>query len=529
VKSREQVMIVDPRRTPPRHPPNRRIRSPRTPDRNRRALSGGTLPAIAPFVIAVLAGACGAPAPEPAEGEALVLQVLPFEVQGQEEGADYVGWAVAVSLSNDLARSEDLRLLSVPEDGEPSAARGANRAIAGTLVRGADATEARLRMLDPTDDRVLWETRVSGRGTYLMQLVSRMARQTIRALDASDPEVYRYIGNVTGGPEMSETMLAEQALDTWLAGDLKGFLQASSSLVAQFGDDPAAHAIDAWALMISWDAAPLTETRLTRLRERLVELDRVDPASPYDEIIQAYVYRSSGQPDEARTLYTRVLAQDDLSSAARAWVLRQRSFTFLQTGNGAAARRDAERAVELDPSNAPSHVALSKALEAVGDLDGAVLSSKRALDLQPSSWRQHQRLSLVLIRGGKFDEATPPVDRACQLSEAQEPCANLAVALQRAGREAEARRAGEYAESLPASRWGYYNLACYQALAGRKSAALASLRRSVDLGFADNLITTDPDLDSLRDDAEFRSILSVVEERLRSRQRLSTSVFPWQA
>jgi Flp pilus assembly protein TadD/TolB-like protein len=458
-----------------------------------------------------------------------VIRVLPFEVLGQEEGADYVGWAFAQSLASGLAQSKDLSVLEVSQGGRHSAGEGAMRLITGTVTREAEAIHAELRLLDAVEDQLLWETEVSSEGEDLPALASRLARRTVHAVEASCPELYRYIGNVTGGPEMSESLLAERALDAWRGGDLKEFLQASSNLVAQFGEDPAAHAIDAWALMISWDAAPLTETRLTRLRERLVELDRVDSSSPYDEIIQGYVYRSSGQPDQARALYTRVLAQKDLSYAARAWVLRQRSFTYLQAGNAAAARRDAEQAVGLDPSNAASHVALSKALEAAGDLDDAVLNSKRALDLQPASWRQHQRLGLVLIRGGKFDEAPPPIDRACQLSETQEPCANLAVALQRAGREAEARRAGEYAGSLPGSRWGFYNLACYQALAGEKAAAIDSLRRSIELGYADNLITTDPDLDSLRDDAEFVSIEAAVDERLRSRQSLSTSVFPWQA
>jgi len=299
--------------------------------------------------------------------------------------------------------------------------------------------------------------------------------------------------------------------------------------VAHFGDDPAAHAIDAWAQMISWDAAPLSESRLTRLKESLVELNRVDPESPYDEIMLGYVYRSSGQPDQARALYSGVLSRSDLSSVARSWVLRQRSFTFLQAGNAAAARDDAREAVQLDPSHASAHVALSKASEAMGDLDGAVLHSNRALELQPSSWRQHQRVGLVYIRGEKFEEAAATIGRACQLSESQEPCANLAVALLRAGHETEALRAGEYAGSLAGSRWGFYNLACFQTLAGNKAAALDSLHKSIELGFADILITTDPDLDSLRDDRRFREIEADVEDRISSREKLSTSVFPWQA
>jgi Flp pilus assembly protein TadD/TolB-like protein len=480
------------------------------------------------LAFAALASGCGRESSEATDDRPFLVQVLPFEVRGQEEGADYVGRAIAGSIANNLSGSEDLRLLEVPERGEPGA-DVATRLITGSLKRTGGAIRAQLQLLDPTKDEVLWETEVPSDTADLSRLAHRLAMQAIRSMEVSYPVLYEYIGDIRSGPEMSESPLKSEAIDAWLKSDTKKLLQASSTLLAHFGDDPAAHAIDAWAQMISWDAAPLSETRLTRLKESLVELDRVDPESPYDEIMLGYVYRSSGQPDQARTLYSRVLARSDLSSVARSWVLRQRSFTFLQTGSPDAARDDAQEAVRLDPSHAAAHVALSKAFEALGDLDGAVLHSNRALALQPSSWRQHQRVGLVYIRGGKFEEAAATIGRACQLSENQEPCANLAVALLRAGHDAEARRAAEYAGSLAGSRWGFYNLACFQALAGDEAEALDSLHRSIELGFADILITTDPDLDSLRNDRRFREIEAGVEDRISSLQELSTSVFPWQA
>jgi hypothetical protein len=74
-------------------------------------------------------------------------------------------------------------------------------------------------------------------------------------------------------------------------------------------------------------------------------------------------------------------------------------------------------------------------------------------------------------------------------------CANLAVVLHRGGREEEARTAATHAESLAASGWGYYNLACFWSLAGKRTQA----------------------------------ILEAVEDRLNSRRQLTKSVFPWQA
>jgi tetratricopeptide (TPR) repeat protein len=486
------------------------------------------VPRLALVALLATLAACASQSTGPAEEEPLLVQVLPFEVQGQEEGADYVGWAMAQAVACNLSQSEQLKLLEVdPEKTEATDA--AQRVITGTLTREGDATNVGFRLQDPIKKHELWRSEISADRSDLSELAFQLAMQAAAQMGAFYPDRYEYIGNITGGEAMSASPLSGRALEAWRAGDNKAFLQASSSLVAQFGDDPAAHAIDAWALMISWDAAPLSETRLTRLKERLVELDRVDPKSPYDEIMLGYVYRSSGQPDQARALYTRVLERQDLSNALRAWVLRQRSFTYQQAGNAAAAREDAEQAVELDPSNASSLIALSRALEAANQLEEAIAASEQALALQPSSWRHLQRIGIVLMRAGKPVEAMAPIDRACQLSESKEACANLACTLQQSGRLAEAAATAEYVASLPASRWGFYNIACYQALAGKRREALESLRRSIELGFADSLIKTDTDLDPLRDDPEFKAIEAEVEERISSRKRLSTTVFPWQA
>jgi tetratricopeptide (TPR) repeat protein len=244
--------------------------------------------------------------------------------------------------------------------------------------------------------------------------------------------------------------------------------------------------------------------------------------------MRAFVYRASGEPLEAIELYSRVIERDDLTNANRAWALRQRSFALLQVGRDDAARRDAEESSRLDPVSALSLGALSKAQEALGLLDEGIASAERALLLEPGGWRHEQRLGIVLARAGRLVEAAERIARSCELSGAQEACANLAVVLQRDGRDTEALEVASRAETLPATRWGYYNLACYRALAGERARALADLRRAVDLGFADNLITTDTDLDSIRDVPAFDALLEEIDDRIRIRREQAREVFPWQ-
>ena len=418
----------------------------------------GVHPCIVLIAAITLAG-CGPSSTEPAEEDKLVVQVLPFEVRGQEEGADYLGRAIARSLAVSFAQSEDLLLRGVPEgpgsaaaessEADRPAAGQATRSVVGTLTRDGDTVHVSLQLLDPRKDEVLWETEMSSGSGDLAGLVFRVARRAVQAMGASYPVLYDHIMDVTGSPPMSDSPEAARARDALRRYDFAEFLLASTDLVARYPDDPVAHVFCAWATMLAWDAEPSNEDYLALLKERMVSLDRVDPSSPYDEVMRGFIYRSSGQPDQARYLYSRVLARKDLSNAARSWILRQRSFTHLASGNAAAARSDAEEAVELDPSNALSLVALSKALEAEGRLDEAIASTSQALALQPSSWRHLQRLGLVYSRADRLEEAVLSFDRACKLGERQEACANHAVTLQRSGREEEARAAAAHAESLP--------------------------------------------------------------------------------
>ena len=54
----------------------------------------------------------------------------------------------------------------------------------------------------------------------------------------------------------------------------------------------------------------------------------------------------------------------------------------------------------------------------------------------------------------------------------------------------------------------HYNLCCTLARLGRTQDALAALRRAIELGYDDvGHLETDPDLDSLRDLAEYRALL----------------------
>jgi tetratricopeptide (TPR) repeat protein len=465
---------------------------------------------------------CSAPAP-PADVPITAVRIPAFRVLGAVEKADFVGSAIAASLARNLETVPVLRVLDATASAEAGTAE-----LAGEFRRGdsENCLEVRARVAGRNDP--LWSVSRCSSSARIPDLIDDLAQACVKALGLKQPARYPFIGHLEGRGAMAASPLLTEARAQFLESDYVELSKSGSELVRLFPSEPDAHAIRAWAVMLAWDASP-SAANLSALKDELDTLKSLDPNSPYGDVMLAYVYRSSGGPDEARQLYTRVLARNDLTPAASSWVLRQRSYTYLQTGQDDAARRDAEEAARLDPADASTLVPLSKALEEIGDLHGALARALEAVALEPGSWRNLQRVGLVATRAGYHDQAVDYLGRACEVGGTQEACANLAVALQRAGRGGEALRIAAQAEAKNPTQWGAYNLACLWALHGDRNAALAALRRAFELGFADVTIATDPDLESLRGDARFKAEVAKVLGRIQVRRSIATGIFPWQA
>ncbi len=74
----------------------------------------------------------------------------------------------------------------------------------------------------------------------------------------------------------------------------------------------------------------------------------------------------------------------------------------------------------------------------------------------------------------------------------------------------------ELARLRPGDESIFYNLACSEALLGKRDEALKSLRRAVELGYMDLVhILKDKDLASLQNEPAFLEIVDILKKRLR--------------
>lgn len=460
-----------------------------------------------------------APAPDPG-----TLLVVPMEVYGQTEGAEYLGYAFAQAVAVNLAPAEGIKVLPVPQASEvrgtsaQKATRsalevGAGRLLIGSLRRSDDSVHASLTLVDPVENRILWGIQKKGRDSEILGLASEIARAVITHLGSNLPKRYPYIADVSGGPAMATSPVAARSIAAIRQGDVRQALTSTAELVEAFPDEPVALALHTHARVMSWDSEPSADN-LRALKTSLEGLERTGQGYPYADFYRAYLTDAELQkPGPAISMYSAILNHGDLEPAARAWVLRYRGMAHQQNGDLAGALADLNESLSLAPTNAWTLGILSSTLVDAGKLDEAYQRAHQGLALAPSYWRSHHGLGLVLAAMGRRAEAAEAYGRACDLGKNQLSCSLYALALKKLGREDAARVAIDRAAAMAESPWGLYNRACYWALSNDRDRAMQLLPRAVAGGHLDRTMITDPDLASLKGDPAFDALVNEIKKR----------------
>ncbi len=93
----------------------------------------------------------------------------------------------------------------------------------------------------------------------------------------------------------------------------------------------------------------------------------------------------------------------------------QQGYALNAKGDLDGAIASYKKAIELDPKNAPAHSNLGVALRAKGDLAGAIASYKKAIELSPKNAPAHTNLGVALSDKGDPDGASACYTKAIEL------------------------------------------------------------------------------------------------------------------
>jgi tetratricopeptide (TPR) repeat protein/predicted Ser/Thr protein kinase len=453
--------------------------------------------------------------------------ILPMAVRGQEEGRDYLGQAFAEAIAVNLAQNENLKIPPIPagppltQDEASALARriGAGRLLTGTVSRDGADFEASLQLLDLSENRILWGTQDTVGEGNLTTIAHSLARALSEQLQVATPRLYEYPWNLRGNAEMAASPELAKAVGSLRRNDYLAAVGPSERLLAQFPDEPDAHAISAFTRYLVWLENPAAENKDAAERS-VAALDRIDSGNPYGDLIRAMLLREhDNKPQEAIRLYEQILARQDVSTGFRAWVLRNRAEALSIIGNYDKARVDVEEALRLDPLHGTNYSVLFGILANSGRLEEAALRIEQAFALQRR--QQHQYLfGWIRYRLGDTETAVAILQEACEMHQFQRGCAMHAAALQRDGRTDEALAAARKAGGLPGTGKGNIELARFWLLRGDRDQALHHLDRVLELGLVfsvlniDVLLLEDPDFAPLLGEPRFEEIAQELKRQI---------------
>ncbi|HMB07562.1 MAG TPA: protein kinase, partial [Isosphaeraceae bacterium] len=225
-----------------------------------------------------------------------------------------------------------------------------------------------------------------------------------------------------------------------------------------------------------------------------------------------------GLRDHAGAIADLSAALDRGAPETRAYLIR--SEARARSGDRAGAERDRAEGLRRTPTDAESWVARGLA-RLPGDPPGALADFEAALRLDPRARSALQNKAAVLSEHlGRAAEAISVLDRALALYPDFVPArVGRGVLLARLGRRPDAHRDAEESWSRDRSGETTYRVACIYALTSKldptdRPRALRMLAAALGQGSAWlALAQTDPDLDALRDQDGFRSLLRTFADR----------------
>jgi len=244
----------------------------------------------------------------------------------------------------------------------------------------------------------------------------------------------------------------------------------------------------------------------------------MDPDNPLFSYNLGLAFFQTGRYSDCEAANLAALRNDSHMMSARTnlglSVTTNLGLAYLNQGKLAEAEQCFRRNLLLTAS---SHFNLGLALHWQCKYDEALVHLLHAVELVPDDVPYLDMAGNAWLELGDLDHAQEAFEKAISINSGYPPAQyDLGVVFsRRKGMEKEAldqfMKAIALDEAYPLP---YYAAACIHALEGKKDPALENLRKAVDRGFTNRThADEDHDLDSLRDDPEFRKIMDIMASK----------------
>jgi adenylate cyclase len=421
------------------------------------------------------------------------LAVLPFHNISPDEETDYFSDGLTEELIARLSLVSEIELISRWASMQYKEAKqdiraigkelGARYVVGGSVRRFRDSVRITVQLVDTETNRQLWGNTYKGKLDDIFDIQEQVAKQIVEALKLQ----------LSFSEKVSLTKrqtVNAQAYDFYLRG--QDYLYRMTKRGTEYA---------------------------IQLFEKAIELDPRYAAayagcsSAYGQMYQ-WFSREEPFRDKAQELSFKALMYDN--NLPEAYTAMGLSYFIWSKYDEAA--QSVRKAIELNPDDFIAHWTLGRIHLSTGNPEAAEGECRRVIELKPGFYVAYADLRMALQSMGRTDEADALSRKLADelvpnylLQNPDDARARMfyAISLSEVGRREDAMQEGATALELsPGDSVMLYNGACLYAQMGETRQAIATLRQAIAAGVENyGWMKNDTDLDSLRDDPEFKELM----------------------
>jgi tetratricopeptide (TPR) repeat protein/predicted Ser/Thr protein kinase len=386
-----------------------------------------------------------------------VLGVVPFENRTGDPGLDWYGEGVARLITNNLAQSRHIQVVSLSRiqlmrkaNKDPAALSkamsdgGIGFMVTGEILPGSSGMTLMETMSETREGRNVASRRVDGLSKEaLIRAADQMALAIKKGLNipttesvdmftadyaSRNPEAYEaYVAGLRDFADYRYSE-AEKAFTRALkfAPDYTMARYRLAHVLAVIGKQTEAMQ-DIRQALAECSRLPDLEQRYIRAGEAYFSSRFEDAIKDYRDLIVAYPYElearhslasalmNSGRPKEALEPL-KFMAQIEPETHSTWSMIGQ---AYLESRNVNEAVTAFRRYVELEPDSANAHATMADAYRAQGEFDLAEEEYNKAITIDPSFYFSHVSLGVLDVLRGRYDEAEKRLEAVVNNERAQ--------------------------------------------------------------------------------------------------------------
>ncbi len=449
------------------------------------------------------------------------IAVLPLEIRSNDPDAEYISDGITESINNSLARLPGLKVIphsvashykgkaiDVQKVGDELRVQAV---LTGRVGQRGDDLTIGVELDDVRDGKQLWGQQYNRKLADLLAVQSDIAREVSQRLRSqlSEADQQKLTKGSTDNPQAYQLYLKGKYYTNKLSKD--GFGKGIAYFDQAIALDPnyalaygglAYNYInqDDWFMPPS-EAGPGAKNAA----EKALGIDESNSEAHLSLALVAHWYEWDWAAAERE--FQRAIELNPNSSEAHGYY----SWFLAPMGRKEQAVAEAKRCVEVDPLSSLANGFAGSISVFTRQWDTAIEQLRGAIELDPSFWFNHEFLGRAYQAKGRLTDAIAEYQRALELEKDNaELWSNLGHVYAISGKRSEAQKVLDQLKELSAQ--GYvapYNQAMIYAGLGEKDQVFAWFDRaykSRSYYFAVSL-TTDARLDSLRSDPRFVELL----------------------